>query len=206
MARRALVKNKSYLTIAIMTTLLVPLGACSGDTTGKSSSSSAAAALIREYTRIDSDRDNDVGAPQDDTSTAAELSPGQPPPSGEARAIATLLHRYYTAALADNGTAACSMIASSLAESMAEDYGRGSDGPSYLSTGTTCQSVMTLLFEHLHPVLALEAPRLEVAQLRLVRHHGIAILRFGTALERQLPVRREGGQWRVQALLDSDLP
>jgi hypothetical protein len=72
--------------------------------------------------------------------------------------------------------------------------------------GTTCAAVLTLLFKHDHPQLVAELPKLEVARVRLIEHHGIVILHFGTLPERQIPVAREGHTWKLQGLLDSEVP
>jgi hypothetical protein len=156
-------------------------------------------------TKADADKDNDREAARDDSENNSVLDFGQEANASYTRAITTLIKRYYAAAYTENGTKACSLIYSTLAEAVPEDYGQSPPGPAYMS-GTSCPAVMTLLFKHFHPQLALEYPKLKVARVRLIEHHGIAILSFGSLPERQIPVAREGHTWKVQALLDSELP
>lgn len=157
-------------------------------------------------TKVDADKDNDVGAaPHDDTNNNSTLDFGKAASPSEQRTITMLVKRYYAAALAENGAAACSMIYSTLVEAIPEDYGQSPPGPPYMR-GTTCPAVMTLLFKHYHDQLALEVPRLQVARVRLKEHHGLAILSFGKRLaERQINVAREGHVWKLEALIDSEL-
>jgi hypothetical protein len=117
------------------------------------------------------------------------------------RAITKLVKRYFAVADAENGTAACSMLYSTLAESVPEDYGRSPPGQPYMR-GTTCPAVMTLLFKHFHSLIALEYPRLRVARVRLIEHHGLAVLRFRGLPEREIYVAREGHTWRISMILD----
>jgi hypothetical protein len=163
-----------------------------------------------DLTKIDGDRDNDVGAPDDDTNNDAVLNFGREAGPTDQQAVTALLERYYTAALAGDGAGACSMIYSTLSESVAEDYGtsygQASAGPSYLRAGKTCPQVMALLFKHFHTQLALELPKLQVSRVRLNGHRGLAVLSFGSLPERQISVAREGHNWRVEALFDSELP
>lgn len=67
-------------------------------------------------------------------------------------------------------------------------------------------TALVLLFRHSHSLLTAELLKLEVSRVRLVGHRGFAILSFGAMPERQIPVGREGHTWKIQALLDSELP
>jgi hypothetical protein len=157
------------------------------------------------YTKADADHDNDVGAPSDDTNNNSVLDYGDAASTADEQAVTKLIKRYYAAAVAGNGSGACSMLISTLAEAVAEDYGHGSAGPRYLSSGTTCPSVMKLLFEHSHTALLAAVPSLKVTRVRVMGHGGLAIISFG-AVERQAGVIREGHTWKVTALLDSEIP
>lgn len=156
-------------------------------------------------TKADADKDNDLEAPYDDTNNNSTLNFGHEANSADTRTITALIKRYYTAALAENGAKACSMIYSTLEEAVPEDYGQSPPGPSYMS-GTTCSAVLSLLFKHFHPQITLEYPKLVVARVRLVEHHGYAILHFGTLPERQIDVSREGHTWKIGQVLDSEVP
>lgn len=155
--------------------------------------------------KADVDKDNNLGVASDEKSNGDVLGLGKAASASEKRAVTTLVKRYYAAAGAEDGAMACAMIYSTLSESIPEDYGQSPPGPPYLH-GKTCPAVMTLLFKHLHPQIALELPKLEVVRVRLIEHHGIAVLRFGALPERQISVAREGRSWKIQGLIDSEIP
>ena len=157
------------------------------------------------YTKADRDKDNDIGAPYDDTNNDSILDFAHPASAPDKRAITALLNRYYAAAAAGDGAKACTMLPPTLVKIIPEDYGQ-SPGPSYLRGGKTCSAVMALLFKHFRDQLAAELPLLKVTRVRLDRHHGLAVLNFGRMPERQISVAREGHTWRVEVLLDDELP
>lgn len=190
--------------------LAIGISACGSTSSNTDSHSSSTAtspseAPVTDQLKADSDKDNDIEAPYDDTNNDRTLNFGHPADPAERQEIVSLLERYYKVALAENGTAACSMLYSTRAESTAEDYG-GIAGPPYMR-GNTCPVVMTKLFKHFHPVLAIELPKLKVARVRLEAHHALVVLSFGKKLpEREIHVMREGHVWKLSQLLDSELP
>lgn len=168
-----------------------------------------------EYATVDRDKDNDNApihgedndsAPYDDKNNDSVLNYGRAASPADRRAVRALIEHYYAAALKEDGATACSMLYVRLAESVAEDYGRGSPGPRYLSQGTSCPTVMKGLFKHYHGQLTAELPLLHIARVRLVQHHGLAILRFGAMPERQISVRQQAGAWKLATIFDSALP
>ncbi|HEY5287030.1 MAG TPA: hypothetical protein VIJ50_07990 [Solirubrobacteraceae bacterium] len=168
----------------------------------------AGATQLPGYMKADSDQDSDVGSPYDDPNNNNNaLDVGRAAGAQERHAVTALLERYYTAAAAGNGRAACAMIVASLAGSVAEDYGHGSAGSPYLSAGTSCPEVMGLLFAHFHAQLSVELPKLRVARVRILAGGGaLAILSFASMPEREISVGREGSAWKLQALLDGEVP
>lgn len=174
-----------------------------GSTTASAASGTAPAPA---YIKADGDKDNDIGAPFDDTNNDLALNYGHPADAADKQAVTALLKRYYAAALAGDGAKTCAMLYVTFAEAIPEDYGPGSAGAPYLKQGKTCPAVMGLLFKHFHSQLAAELPLLKVSRVRLVQHHGFAILSFGTMPEREITVRREKRTWKVEALLDGELP
>jgi hypothetical protein len=158
-----------------------------------------------DFRKVDRDQDNDVGAPADDTSNKSVLDFGRAAGASDARQITALVKRYYAAGLAEDGAKACSMIYSTLEEAVPEDYGQSPPGQPYMR-GTTCPVVLSLMFKHFHHQLTVQVPLLKVSRVRLDEHHGLAVLRFGGMPERQIPVAREGHVWKIEALLDSELP
>ncbi len=173
-------------------------------TTSTAAATTAEAPLTANLLKADRDKDSDGGGASDDTNNNAVLNFGRPAGASDKRAITTLLERYYRAAATENGAAACSMLYSTLAEGVPEDYG-SYNGPTYMR-GNTCPAVMTLLFKHYHRLLETEVPKLKIAQVDLQERHGLAVLNFGALPEREIQVEREGHVWRVTALIDAELP
>jgi len=211
---------KGLLVLLVTASLGASAAACGSANLGTGSSSSVSHTIAsstaskvsapnstqEDYLTADRDHDNDLEATIDDTNNDDSVDYGHAASAADKRAVTVMLKRYYAAATAENGAEACSMIVSSLAESVLEDYGPGSPGPSYLKVGTSCASVMTLLFRHFHSRLTVELPKLEVARVRLVGHKGLAVLSFDSMPEREIQVGRQGGIWKVDALIDHELP
>jgi hypothetical protein len=158
-----------------------------------------------DYTKTDRDKDNDIRSPYDDTNNNSLLKFGSAANTSDRRAITALLKRYYAAATTQDGAKACSMIYSTLAEAVPEDYGVSPPGPPYMR-GTTCPRVITLLFKHFHDQVVADNAALKVTQVRLNDRQGLALLSFGTMPERQIHLTREGHIWKIASLLDSELP
>lgn len=207
------------LQMLCMTVLLgIGLGACGSGKSASSVSKPAAAvsppttatsvasaAPVQDYAKADRDRDNDIGVTADDTNNDEALNYGHAASPAEKRAVTTLIKRYYAAALASDGAKACSMIYVTIAESVPEDQGEGSAGPSYQSQGKTCPQVMALMFMHFHSQLAGQVPILKVSRVRVRKHRGLAVLSFGAMPERQIALLLERGIWKLAWLLDDAL-
>jgi hypothetical protein len=205
--------------VLIATTLVgVTMSACGSDThahDGSQTTSSDLGSTARRHestapapseTKADRDKDNDAGIPDDDRNNNATLDYGHAANTTEKREIGALIKRYYAAALTENGAAACPMLYVTIEEAVPEDHGYESAGPAYLSQGKTCPAVMTLLFKHFHNQLKAEVPLLKVARVRIDQHRGLVILSFGKLPERQIRVLREAHTWKLEDLLDEELP
>jgi hypothetical protein len=151
----------------------------------------------------DGDSDNRTGSTFD-ADDSSVLRFGRPASVGDARAISSLLTRYYAAAAAEDGAAACSMVIAPEARSVPENLGRPPGSP-YLR-GRTCAAVLTKAFKLSHRQLFTYAEELRVAATRLQGNSGVAVLVFRGPPARQMPVEREHGSWRVASLLDLELP
>lgn len=215
--------TRPLLALQIIVLLSVGLTACgssgtstnTGPNTSSASRTTAApdspssAAQEQEYleesAQPDSDHDNDASVTDDDKNNNTELHYGHAASAAERRAVAAVVKHYFTAAAADDGTAACKLLAQQIVESVVEDYGHGSDGPSYLQSGTTCPAVLTLMFKHFKSRLRTMTPHLKVVAVRLVKQQGFAIMHVGPSLERRIIMRREGHNWKVLELLDRQM-
>lgn len=199
--------------LALLSSALLGLGvcACGGSSTSAQSASRAASSGSTAKTSpntsssaADGDKDNDIGAPYDDKNNDRELSFGHAAGASDKRAVTALVKRYYATALAEDGASACSMIYSTLAEAVPEDYGQV-PGPLYMRGAKTCPAALVLLFKHFHTQLAVEVPKLAVTRVRLIEHHGFAFLSFGALPERKIGVAREGHTWKIDGTIDSEL-
>jgi hypothetical protein len=159
-----------------------------------------------EYSR-DHDDDSDGRTPGSygypDLDDEAILGYGHAAGTATRRAITAAITSYYTAARIGAGAKACPLIISSLADSVVEDYGHGSAGPSYLSEGKSCPATMSLLFGHFHSELA--GP-IRVAAVRLDGRQAEVVLVSKTMPASYMTMDREGSAWKVQRLLGTALP
>lgn len=112
-------------------------------------------------------------------------------------AVSALVKRYSAAAKAHDGAAACTMIYSPMAESVAEDYGQP-PGPSY-ARGKTCAVVMSKLFLHADRRRPIAAPA--AITVRVKGNQSYAILSYRHAAASYAPLRRERGRWKLTTLL-----
>jgi hypothetical protein len=209
---------KPLLALFAIGLLGVGVSSCGGankTTSSASQSSSSIAASTTsasdntptpDFTKVDKDNDNDYEAPADDTNNNSVLDAGQAASAPDKRAIVALVKRYYAAAAAEDGAAACSMLYTTIAETVPEDYGTSPPGPPY-ARGTTCPAVMTLIFKHEHRQLATKNAKLKVSRVRRTgEHQRLAVLSFDGLPERDIQVTHEGRTWKLEALLDSELP
>lgn len=203
--------------LALIVIATVGVGACGSITSHSASHSSSTASITdvakpapawlttsTSYTQVDGDKDNDVGTSHDDTSNS-DPGFGHPANARDRDMITALVKHYYAIALAGSAAKACSMIYSTLAEAVAEDYGQPG-GPAYMLGAKTCVAAMAALFKHFHTQLKVEVPKLRVNHVLLKERHGMVILGFAALPEREIPVTREGQVWKMAALFDSELP
>lgn len=155
----------------------------------------------------DNDTDNDLldnakygYYDRDDASTRTY---GHAAGTADRRAITALVGRYYAAAAAGDGATACSLIYSTFARAIPEDYGHNSAGPAYLRAAKTCPAIMSLLFKHFHGQLA---GAFRVTGVRVGDARAFALTGSATGPASLVEVRREQGAWKIDTLLGNPLP
>jgi hypothetical protein len=174
-------------------------------TTGSVPATTASTTPTESEFPLDDDQDNDnPSKSQYDADDDPVLYLGHAASAADRQGIAHLVKRYYGVAAAGDGAAACSLIYSSLAESVPEDYGQ-SPGPPSLR-GKTCAVVVSKLLKQHRQSLVADRASLTVTRVRVSGSSGLALLRFGTKTERRVLVCREGGVWRMDVLLDIGVP
>jgi hypothetical protein len=164
-------------------------------------------APTKGYLRGDADADETNHKDEDDYSIRTY---GHAASAADERAIATLVKRYYVAAAGGDGSIACSLIYSGLV--MSPNLGEAAEAAYPPAPGVpplrgeSCARIMSLLFKEDQERLAADINGMEVTSVRVKSNRGLALLGFRTMPERQIPVRREGGTWKMEALLDEELP
>lgn len=114
----------------------------------------------------------------------------------ETQAVAPLVKRYYMAAAADDGQAACRLMYARWKKAVIEDVERGNN----------CAQAMTSFFKR-HPGWPTTDLRaIEVTSLRIKGSQGIALLRSQAMRSGEIVLHREGRAWRIQDDLGKYLP
>jgi hypothetical protein len=152
------------------------------------------------------DKDEDYPVPESykfpDKDDKATFAYGHRPNATAMSAITNTVKRYYAAAATDNGAVACSLFPPSFASSIPEDYGQA-PGMSYLRGAKTCQTVMSMFFQHFHEQLA-EA--ITVVEVRVQGSTAQVVLSSKTMRASSIFLARQGSSWKVQNLLGQPLP
>jgi hypothetical protein len=129
---------------------------------------------------------------------------GRPAGPVDRWAILAFVRRYYAAAVAGDGAAACSMLPPGVANTVPKDYGgEGTAGPPYLRGAKTCPDVMRLLFEHARSELT---GRFVLTGVRIDGDHAYALLGSTDRPAGYIGLERVGGAWRVAGLIGSAMP
>jgi len=153
----------------------------------------------------DHDNDSDSsGHSYFDRDDSSALGFGRAASARDRQAIATLVKRYYALSVSADGAAACSMIAAPLVRAIPEDLGRA-PGPRYYR-GRTCAAVMSKVFQVNRRALIAHARELEVSAVRVAGTSGLAVMSFKNLPGREIRLVRESGGWKLDALLESELP
>ena len=129
---------------------------------------------------------------------------GQVASAPDRRAVTMLLKGYYAAAAAGDGAAGCSLLYSTIAGTVVEDYGR-SPGPPALR-GKSCAVVISKLFMQHRRQLAAQVATMQLTGVRVKNDQGLAFLNFGGLTNRYMPVHREGGIWKVGVFFAIGMP
>jgi hypothetical protein len=160
--------------------------------------------------RVGDDDDDDRERPRADPDDAAVRDYGRPADRVEENAIAELVRRYYAAAVNGDGQLACSLVyrpytrGARILEALPSGYAPASGSTTL--RGMTCAQVAALLFKLDRQSLSAESHGLGVVSARVDARRGYAILGFKDVPERWLAIKRgRQGEWRVAALLDSEM-
>lgn len=150
------------------------------------------------YSTHNNDRDNDGDHNDDDGKV---LYFGHPAAPADRRDSVALVTGYFSAAAAEDGARACTMLVPFIAESVPEDYGHTPG-----LEGHTCAAVLTKLFRVHHPELVMKQATLRIMTVRVEGDRALVVFDFPKIPEvRQITERRVNGRWRLLDLLDGIL-
>lgn len=168
--------------------------------------SSASATSPGGYLKGDEDSDGDAYSYDDDHTIRAY---GHRASTIDKLAIAALVKRYYAVAAAGDGAEGCSLLLPRLKKEANLGEVAEVTYPPALSIpplhGKSCARIMSLLFKEDHKRLTVESTTQQITAVRVKRDRGLALLGFPTMPERYLPVQRDGGAWKIDALLDDEI-
>ena len=187
------------LVVAALGLGFVACGGSSGSSSSQGTSAARDEASVTAYFPNDkNDRDNDNDHNDDDEGV---LGYGHAADASDQQASVALVTSYFAAAAAENGSAACSLLAPFIAESVVENYGHTAD-----LSGKTCATVMSKLFKLHHALFLTKHETLRIPAVRVEGDKALAILEFPTIPEvREIAERRVGTTWRVLDLSDGIL-
>lgn len=179
---------------------------CGGS--GSSSKRSSGVTYVDGYMAYDEDAPTDDEGKTDDDIGVKTY--GRAATTAEQQAITVVVRHYYAAASAGNGAAACALIypelvkGANLEQSLPEEY-RPAPGSTVLR-GKGCPQVESVLFEVNHQQFVAQSATLHVTAARVNGVRGLALLGFRSSGEHEIALKREGGAWKIDALLPMSLP
>jgi hypothetical protein len=136
-----------------------------------------------------------------DSDDSLILAYGHAASATEERVIAGIVKRYYAAAAARNGEAACAQFPPIFVKAVPVDYGKF--GSSYLHAGKGCAGVLDLLFRHYRKQLI---GGVRITGVRVEGDHATALLGSKTMPASYISLVREAGVWKIVNVLGSPLP
>lgn len=121
--------------------------------------------------------------------------------AAQAKAIASVVKRYFAYAAAGDGSGACSLLLPSIAGSMSEAYGQGAGSSS--PSAKTCQALLTGLFKASREELS-EA--ITVVEVRVKGVNSQVVIGSRKMRSASTILTRQGGVWKIEQVLGRTLP
>lgn len=173
---------------------------CGGPTAARSSAVWANATVLSE--RDPTDRDDDrPGADRRDPDNDQTMTGGRAPTAAEARAIISLIRRYYAYAAVGNVAGACSLIYAPLLESLSEGR-RDVVG----SRAARCRQVLSTQFANRHTELVADLSSQTVIETRIRQRQALVRVLFAGRRDRLIRVHGQGTNWKLDDALDAGSP
>jgi hypothetical protein len=156
---------------------------------------------------LDSDNDTDSRGAHGyyDWDDSNILAYGHAAVAREAATIARTVKQYYAAAARADGRTACRLASSTLTRTIISQYSQALGFSR--SSPKSCASVMSKLLHTLHAQLSDENATLKVSVARVEGPLGRVPLGIhGAPPKRYAQVRREHGSWKIESMLDYEVP
>jgi hypothetical protein len=112
--------------------------------------------------------------------------------------VASVVKRYYAALAAGNDATACTLLSSGMSRLIVQQLGQS---PSLRAKG--CSGILSVLVSR---QAAAAQATVEVIGVRIKKDRGFALLRSKQIPPAEIPVEREGGVWKLDAVGGSALP
>jgi hypothetical protein len=160
--------------------------------------------------RFEWDHDGDPGADNNSVNAAFDRDDGEFRYYGRAaganvrRAVTRLVARYYAAAAANDGAAACALVDAELADAFAAQRDARFPGSPAPAAGG-CAAALAARFRHILGRSAADMASVRVIGVRVAGDRGLALLRLRSSQVRYIPVGSERGAWKIEALIDSEM-
>jgi hypothetical protein len=190
--------------LASLAIAIFSIGAVACGRAGHASKSAGSASRASSNSAAPETNDAEEDRSHADADDDGVLLFGQAAGAADTRAVTALVKRYYAAAAASDGATGCSLLYSTIAGTVVENYGQP-PGPPALRGGS-CAVVMSKLFKQHRRQLAAEVATMQVTGVRVKGDQGLALLNFGSPPERHMLVRRERGAWKIGVFLDIGMP
>jgi hypothetical protein len=156
------------------------------------------------------DDDADEDKRHTDPDDRALFHRGRAATAAETRAITDVVKKYIAVAAAEESAKACALVIGRLArgtglgDAVPREYAAAPG--SSVFRDKNCAEVEALLFQLDHRRLLAESAMVDVIGIRIAAHGALAILGFRATPERELRLQRERGKWKIDGLLDDELP
>lgn len=147
----------------------------------------------------DGDRDaNDAGAGEPyDHDDASLRDYGHPAGTRVAKAVESVITRYYGAIAANDGASACSLISAALASGFSQASGvAGGNG-----NGSCSRGLPSSVRQSMERSVA-ELTAINIFSVRVDGNRAVVFLELSTSEIRLIQMEKEGGGWKLSTLLD----
>lgn len=166
--------------------------------------------MVGPHGYVENDDDDDDKGRSHDPDDGRLWTLGRPATKSERGAIQSLAQRFFDDARTGETARACELIVPQFARSTKL---AAAVPPAYLPAPGSlvfhhqdCMQVEAQLFQLDHERLVAESPTVKAISIRVAGDRALVLLGFRTTSERELNVQHSGGTWKIDGLLDGEVP